>query len=1695
MAERDEAASRPDPIRNKAIRLFQYLGALAELRAKNVRDVTSYEAVFWFNELPCEKECYTPAWNGGEAADEQNWLRIDKPLKPVLSLPPAECEHWFDAATLDDVSAEPRLYDEIVDPQWLQRDRENDESDPTSPPYLLLSDHSRVAAAWSEYLETNWRPWRIQYQRWARVQRAYRKLFAIYQEQQRRGEQYELLLGVGALVWRTPSGQTVRRPIVTARVTIDIERESGCITIAPAMDGANFSLEQDMLEVNERPLLQDQRAIENGISNLESPWNREVITPILKSWLHTLPSAADAVYHDVLDCPDRAAETPQLAFAPILILRKRGAQTVREMLRRIVKGLREGKSTPHGVRQLCGAVDDSHRPDGLVSEGLSTPDGIPDDILFPLPSNDEQLAIIRRLYDRSAVLVQGPPGTGKSHTIVNLVSHLLACGRRVLVTSQTPRALKVLRDKIPEPILPLTVSLLGEDAESRHNLEHSVQGILRYVNTTNPAHTQRHIDQAIQERGSLKSALAALRRQQLELREAETNTYFVLGTSYQGTAQAIAQAVARDSCDCSWLSDTIAATAEPPLTNDELQELYSLWERQRDHSLVGALPELATLPTADAFEKAAEAYVNAQTALAQFGELADAPSVQGLRRLGRSQLSELQSIAPHVIQLSEWIAKRTEPWSVRVRQEVFTGRALTWISLEAATSKALESLAGHLDGGSDADLETPPGVSRSRLLADATDLLVHLNSGRSLGFGIFRPRVVKRCTYLWRDTRLAGRRCDSPAVLASLMAHLRAQQMLDRTWQEWSHIAVPPTGTSRHRLACLKHCRNVLRAILQLRQLASDIENITGETTGAADPAHSTAWGEELLSRVQVALALLDAWDAQANLSALSDRVIHCRTLAEAHPIAGDLAVSAEQGNVRDYRQHLERLAELHHQRSLAERCLSLDRRLRTVAPILADTIKSAETRLALATRLDSFGRAWAWKRATAWLEQFTAAQSVDLTNKITQTERRLQETTQALVALKSWKSCLEKLTSNPTQQGALIAWQQMVKRIGKGTGKYADTYRRDARKYMRQCRNAIPAWIMPLHRVAEQVDAEPEIFDVVIVDESSQTGPEGLILQYLAKQCIIVGDDKQISPEGRFIDSNQIRLLKEQYLDGVPFAETLDPATSLFDQAAVRYGSRITLRQHFRCMPEIIRFSNELCYTDTPLIPLRQYSPSRLPPIQVRFVNDGYREGKSQNVINRPEAAAVAKTVIDCLNDSRYKGKSFGIICLQGHAQAQLIENLLLEAIGPAPFQDERTRLLCGDPYSFQGDERDIVFLSMIASVVGEGRSAPLTHETFRQRFNVAASRARDQAWVFHSIRESELHPDCMRRRLLNAYYNPTPRPVTRDGHGRNISQFQQDVGEALIRAGFRLIPEYEVAGRYIDWVVEDGERRLAIECDGDAWHGPDRYEADMARQRMLERCGWTFIRIRGSVFYANPPKAIDDLVSAIRAHGLEPCLMSDDHAAPRDWVQEISGHECMVALGTRAADSTANGVVQQQELFSTDSEDPSPHEVAAAMLKANVTKANEGPTIHSTTRSNPVSVQRLLEASKPEDDELGTPSTSPKARSLAARPTLRQRTVSARTSGTPTPANQPRSDPASGESTGTTPAPAKGTSIVVSAQERQAVFKALNTATKPLIMWQLAEATRISPHRIKEVIPVLVREGLVKRLESDDAVRYVRT
>lgn len=66
----------------------------------------------------------------------------------------------------------------------------------------------------------------------------------------------------------------------------------------------------------------------------------------------------------------------------------------------------------------------------------------------PLSLSDAQLNVIKNVENSKLVSVFGPPGTGKSQTIVNLVAHLIANGKTVLVASRMDKAVDVVAERL-----------------------------------------------------------------------------------------------------------------------------------------------------------------------------------------------------------------------------------------------------------------------------------------------------------------------------------------------------------------------------------------------------------------------------------------------------------------------------------------------------------------------------------------------------------------------------------------------------------------------------------------------------------------------------------------------------------------------------------------------------------------------------------------------------------------------------------------------------------------------------------------------------------------------------------------------------------------------------------------------------------------------------------------------------------------------------------------------------------------------------------------------------------------------------------------------------------------------------------------------------------------------------------------------
>ena len=213
----------------------------------------------------------------------------------------------------------------------------------------------------------------------------------------------------------------------------------------------------------------------------------------------------------------------------------------------------------------------------------------------------------------------------------------------------------------------------------------------------------------------------------------------------------------------------------------------------------------------------------------------------------------------------------------------------------------------------------------------------------------------------------------------------------------------------------------------------------------------------------------------------------------------------------------------------------------------------------------------------------------------------------------------------------------------------------------MTECWGAVPVWVMPLSRVVENFDPRKARFDAVIIDEASQSDVMALVALYLGRNVVVVGDHEQVSPSAVGQEAAVIQNLLDQFLQGIPNAHLYDGQTSVYDLARQSFGETIRLVEHFRCVTEIIQFSNQLSY-DGDIKPLRDASWVRLRPHVLAYQVEGStREGK----INHEEAKVIASLIVTALQQKEYQTNefgnpaSFGVVSLVGEEQALEIDRL----------------------------------------------------------------------------------------------------------------------------------------------------------------------------------------------------------------------------------------------------------------------------------------------------------------------------------------------------------------------------------------------------------------------------------------------------
>ena len=1446
--------------RTRLRQVFGYLQALDQLKNPVRRAIEEQPWSYWLRDLPDHPAILRGVIHEGnieEDAGDDFILRVSRPRITYGPQVPQELEDWVVIADRGDPESVIEVHETI------------NVSDAFGETIAVPFENPIRAALLAE--------WRRRWDQWAenehparRALKVFERLYELHGQLEREGERVELVLGDGILHWRRREGP-IRHPLLIQPIQLEF---------APSVP--EFTLRE-----TDQPV-QLYSAVFRGLDDVDGAALATSQDQLDTSLIHPLGASATgflralaarlSAHGQYLDDPaiSAGALNPEIYRDPVLFVRSRtlGFASALEALR---EDLSHRTDLPVSLLNIVGkdAPPQDDSPDGQTHSG---PANEIEDVLLSKPANPEQVQIARRLQQYGAVLVQGPPGTGKTHTIGNLLGHLLAQGKSVLVTSHTSKALRVLHDQIVPQLQPLCVSVLGSDSENREGLERAVAGIAERLSSS-AEQLESDAARLEAERSGLLRRLVATRQALLTCLSGEYQDIVIAGEVHAPAAAA--RLVAQGARSDGWIPGRVEPGAPLPLSPGEVNELYrtNIAVADDDEREIDArLPEPSALPSPEAFAEAvvleARLRDRDRTTGARFWSGAPSSSgAEGLKRLQHNAEAVLETL-----NLDDWqLAIVQAGWHRGIQRQ-------SWDDLIAAVEKCATDAAvceQHIAEFGPQLPATGDPLAHEQIL-DA--MLTHIGQAGWPNFwALIRHPEWKR---LLQEAGVDGRGPTRPEHLRALRAILVAERLRSHLRARWDRLVRPIGGPTSEKLGDKPEqpagrLRDEMLRYLDWPERVWTPFEAELIANGFDWPALLQQTPPDLgtlgdLARLYrgVSEGLLPALNARLNttrlhvleseFAALSAQLLQA-TGEGGSALVHDLRQKVAARDVSGYADTLTRLFELHARASVLELRRLLLSRLEIAAPEWSNEIRSRLGVHGSAKPPGDPRLAWCWRQLAQELDRRAATSPEELQRQIEDLRRRLQHVTAELIDRRAWAAQVRRV-GLPERQ-ALGGWLQTVKKIGKGTGKRAPRLMAEARHLMAQCRAAVPVWVMPLARVVENFDPRMTRFDVVIIDEASQSDIMALVALYFGRQVLVVGDHEQVSPDAVAQNLTSVQQLITQHLREVPNGHLYDGQTSVYDLAQTSFGGTICLLEHFRCVPEIIQFSNALSYGGQ-LKPLRDGSSVHVKPALVAHRVNGCEIGHN---VNPEEAITVATLIAAAIEQPEYVKATFGVISLVGDRQALEVDRLLRTHLPPIEY--ERRRIVCGNAAQFQGDERDVMFLSVVDT--SDGGPLPLRDRPlFKKRFNVAASRARDQMWVIHSLQpEVDLKPEDLRRRLIQHALDPNDLMLRLAQVEQRVeSEFERRVAQDLVAAGFRVVPQWRVGYYRIDLVVVGEKSRLAVECDGDRFHSLDNLPNDLERQATLERLGWTFVRVRGSQYFRDPDAAMRPVFERLAALGISP-------------------------------------------------------------------------------------------------------------------------------------------------------------------------------------------------------------------------------
>ncbi len=359
----------------------------------------------------------------------------------------------------------------------------------------------------------------------------------------------------------------------------------------------------------------------------------------------------------------------------------------------------------------------------------------------------------------------------------------------------------------------------------------------------------------------------------------------------------------------------------------------------------------------------------------------------------------------------------------------------------------------------------------------------------------------------------------------------------------------------------------------------------------------------------------------------------------------------------------------------------------------------------------------------------------------------------------------------------------------------------------------AFPIWLVKTSDISRVLPLKQHLFDLVIIDEATQCDISSCIpLLYRAKRAVIVGDPKQLRHISFLSNEIMSRLTRDYNLsdnDAIKFNYRDKSILDVASDSIISQKSIVFLNEHFRSHPDIIRFSNDTFYNNTLKIMTENVINTSEKTVFIHR-SSGTRNAAKCNYTEIDSILSDIRRIINEQMDVNESGCYSIGITTPFHEQSEEIAAQVGKNISDTEMK--KHSIIVGTPYAFQGEERDIVFISLCVDDNSHGNV--FNYICKPDVFNVMVTRARVFQHVYISFDYAKLSTGSLLKSYIESVSGRERQKIcdTVTAYGSNLDE----IINILNACNVKTYIDYKLAGTNIDIVVADGKRTFGIDLIG---------------------------------------------------------------------------------------------------------------------------------------------------------------------------------------------------------------------------------------------------------------------------------------